>query len=135
MLYFAYGSNLNTIKMKRTCPDSVPIVKAKLIDYKLVFYNKVADIVKSREGIVYGAVYNLSEQDAKKLDRYKGCPRLYDRIHVNVKGDDKTYEAFTYVMYVKGRGEPDESYFNIIVQGFKEWGIPILALINAKKQI
>ena len=136
MLYFAYGSNLNTIKLKRICPSSVPIVKVKLKDYKLVFYNKVADIVKSRERIVYGAIYDISEEDIKKLDKYEGYPRLYDKIYVNVQDDeDKPYLAFVYVMFIKGRGELDESYYNIINQGFNDWKLPIQSLINARKQI
>ena len=133
MLYFAYGSNLNTIQMKRVCPNLVPVVKAKLKNFKLVFNNSVADIVESPEDIVYGAIYDISESDTKNLDRYEGYPRLYDRINVTVEDDEgKIYAVFVYVMYVKGRGQPDFFYYKNIRQGFKEWKIPMESLVNAK---
>ena len=123
MLYFAYGSNLNLIQMKKRCSDSIPVAKVKLKDYKLVF-NRVADIEESEEDIVYGAIYKVSDRDIKKLDIYEGYPRLYDRIDVEVEDDEgKTYAAFVYVMVVKGRGHPADSYYKIIKQDFKDWKI------------
>ena len=135
MLYFAYGSNLNLIQMKKRCSDSIPVVKVKLKDYKLVF-NRVADIEESEEDIVYGAIYKVSDRDIKKLDIYEGYPRLYDRIDVEVEDDEgKTYAAFVYVMVVKGRGQPADSYYKVIKQGFKDWKIPMQSLVNAINQI
>lgn len=76
----------------------------------MFFYNKVADIVKSRNEIVYGEIYDISEKDLEKLDKYEGYPRLYYRINLNVEDEeDKSFITFTYVMYVKGRGGLDES--------------------------
>ncbi|WP_209702755.1 gamma-glutamylcyclotransferase family protein [Clostridium algifaecis] len=98
MLYFSYGSNLNLEQMAKRCPDCVPVVKVKLKGYKLVF-NRVADIVEADAEVVYGAVYEVSPRDVKKLDIYEGYPRLYTKIFVRVKDDNgKVYEAFVYVM-------------------------------------
>lgn len=135
MLYFAYGSNLNMAQMEKRCPDSVPITKVKLKGYKLVF-NRVADIVESEKDLVYGAIYDVSYRDIKKLDAYEAYPRLYDRIYVEVEDDDGgIHKAFVYVMVVKGRGEPAENYYNTIKQGFKDWNLPMQSLINARNQI
>lgn len=133
MIYFAYGSNLNKVQMKRRCPDSVPITKVKLKCYELVF-NRVADIIESEEGIVYGAIYDVSEEDIKYLDRYEGFPRLYKKIEVVVEDDEGNYhKAFVYVMTRKGRGKPLDEYYEIIKQGFMDWDLPLEPLVNARK--
>lgn len=93
-------------------------------------FNKVADIVKSEEGVVYGAIYDVSPSDIINLDIYEGYPRLYTKVNVDVEDDSgKVYEAFGYVMVVKSRAEPNENYYNIIKQGFKEWGLPLNTLV------
>ena len=135
MLYFCYGSNLCKIQLKKRCPDSVPVCKVKLKGYKLVF-NRVADIVESEEDIVYGAIYEVSYRDIKNLDRYEGYPRLYTKVNVTAHDDfGEIYEAFVYVMVAKGKGEPDENYYNIIKQGFIDWELPIQSLIKARNEI
>jgi gamma-glutamylcyclotransferase (GGCT)/AIG2-like uncharacterized protein YtfP len=132
LLYFAYGSNLNLTQMKRRCPDSVPIANVKLKGYRLVF-NRVADIVESSYDIVHGAIYEVSGRDIKNLDIYEDFPRLYTKIKVDVEDDaGDMHKAFVYVMVVKGKEEPAESYFNVIKQGFKDWDLSIQSLINAR---
>jgi gamma-glutamylcyclotransferase (GGCT)/AIG2-like uncharacterized protein YtfP len=135
MLYFAYGSNLNKKQMKNRCPDSVPVVKVILKNYKLVF-NYFADVVETPGEIVYGAVYDVSNSDIRKLNRYEGYPRHYDIINIKVEDDEgKAYKAFAYVMTSKGIREPEEHYYNIIKHGFKDWNLPLEKLMNARKLI
>lgn len=132
MLYFAYGSNLNKVQMKRRCPDSVPIIKVKLEGYKLVF-NRVADIIESPDDAVYGAVYKVSDKDIKNLDIYEGYPRLYRKINVKAEDENgKLYEAFAYVMNEKGTGKPSDMYYSIIKQGFKDWDLTLESLKEAR---
>jgi len=134
-LYFAYGSNLNIVQMKRRCPDSEIVSKVKLKGYKLTF-NRVADIIETPRGIVHGAIYEVSDADIRNLDVYEGYPSLYKRIDVEVEDDvGKMYKAFVYVMVVKGLGSPSESYYNTIKQGFKDWKLPMQSLINARKRV
>jgi len=134
MLYFAYGSNLNMVQMKKRCPDSVSITKVRLKNYKLVF-NRVADIIKSEGDEVEGAIYEVSPRDIKNLDVYEGYPRLYTKVEVTVEDDNgKSYEVFVYVMVKKGLAEPQEYYYNTISQGFKDWDIPKVTLKKAKNQ-
>lgn len=134
MLYFAYGSNLNKVQMKKRCKDSVPVTKVKLHNYKLVF-NRVADIVKSKDGEVYGAIYEVSDEDIKCLDRYEGYPRLYTKINVTIEDEfGEIYDAFVYVMVFKGIMEPSESYYKIIKQGFIDWNLPVQFLVDARNR-
>ena len=43
MLYFAYGSNLNHLQMKRRCKDSIYLKKINLKDFRLTFRSKYRD--------------------------------------------------------------------------------------------
>lgn len=131
MLYFAYGSNLNRVQMKKRCPDSIPLVSVKLKGYKLVF-NEYADIIENEEDIVSGAIYKVSDRDIINLDIYEEYPKLYKKIDIVVEDDEgKSYNAFVYIMNEKGKVEPAEVYYNIIVQGYKDWDISLKSLENA----
>lgn len=132
MLYFAYGSNLNKVQMQKRCPDSVPIAKVKLKEFKLVF-NRVADIIENKGEVVEGAVYDVSVRDIRNLDAYEGYPRLYKKLNVLVQDNQgKTYEAFVYVMVTKGLASPAKHYFDIIAEGYGDWGLPIHKLNKAR---
>ena len=97
-LYFAYGSNLHKNQMKSRCPDSIPLCSAILSGWKLVerFY---ADIERSEQDSVNGALYLISEKDLEPLDHYEGYPESYLRESVQVKSSDGTvYQAMVYRM-------------------------------------
>lgn len=131
MLYFAYGSNLNMIQMKKRCADSVPVAKVKLKDYKLVF-NIFADIIESKGDMVQGAIYEVSEKDIEKLDEYEEYPELYTKINISVVDDfGKSYEAFVYVMVNKDIDKPEQPYYQIIVEGYKDWNLAVPGLERA----
>lgn len=133
MLYFAYGSNLNKFQMERRCPDSIPIAKVRLRNYKLVF-NRVADIIESNGDIVEGAIYDVSARDIRNLNVYEGYPRLYTKVDVIVEDDSgKIYKAFAYVMVEKGITPPNKHYFGIIAEGYRDWNLPTLTLNKARR--
>ena len=83
MLYFAYGSNLNLFQMKRRCKDSVFLKKYELKGYRLNFRSKyrAADIEKSKNSLVPGALFEISKSDEKKLDVYEDYPILYKKYY------------------------------------------------------
>ena len=60
--YFAYGSNLHHLQMKRRCPNCRFIKKITLNNYKLTFRSKhgAADIEKkNRQKSLWSFIYNL----------------------------------------------------------------------------
>jgi len=79
IFYFAYGSNLHHLQMKRRCPNCRFIKKIILHNYKLTFRSKygAADIEKKMGKKVYGALYLISKIAEKKLDVYEEYPILY----------------------------------------------------------
>ena len=119
MLYFAYGSNLNLFQMKRRCKDSAFIKKYELKGYKLNFRSKyrAADIEKSKNSIVPGALFEISKSDEKKLDVYEDYPILYKKLYF--KYYNKT--VMTYIMVNKTEFRyPTERYLNVVKRGYKD---------------
>ena len=119
MLYFAYGSNLNLFQMKRRCKDSVFLKKYELKGYRLNFRSKyrAADIEKSKNSLVPGALFEISKSDEKKLDVYEDYPILYKKLYFTYY--NKT--VMTYIMVNKTEFRyPTERYLNIVKRGYKD---------------
>ena len=130
MLYFAYGSNLNLFQMKRRCKDSVFLKKYELKGYKLNFRSKyrAADIEKSKNSLVPGALFEISKSDEKKLDVYEDYPILYKKLYFTYY--NKT--VMTYIMVHKTEFRyPTERYLNVVKQGYKDCNLNISYLIKA----
>jgi len=132
MYYFAYASNLNRQQMRERCPECKPMFVATLPNYKLVFAGwsrqwrgGIASIKRFGGEKVVGGVYEVSEQDLRKLDRYERCPGDYNRLKVTVFDEDgNPVEAVTYIK--SGQLEetpPTKEYVAVIQQGYKDWEI------------
>lgn len=129
MYYFAYASNLNKKQMQTRCPDSRPLFTAVLPNYKLVFTGWSREwrggkaTIKSLRGEkVRGAIYEVSEACARKLDGYEAG---YNRLNITVFDEDnEPHQAVTYIK--SGQIEetlPSQEYGVIIRQGYRDWGI------------
>jgi gamma-glutamylcyclotransferase len=129
MRYFAYGSNLSKQQMKHRCPDSKPLFTATLPNYRRVitgwdrqWRGGVATIMRANGEKVRGGVYEISDADLRKLDKYEST---YSRQTVTVYDEDSTpHEVLTYVK--NGQLEPSrpsQAYADVVRQGHKDWGI------------
>ncbi len=130
MLYFAYGSNLNLFQMKQRCKDSVFLKKYELKGYKLNFRSKyrAADIEKSKNSIVPGALFEISKSDEKKLDVYEDFPILYKKLYFTYY--NRT--VMTYIMINKTEFKyPTERYLNVVKQGYKDCKLNFDYLVKA----
>ena len=119
MLYFAYGSNLNLFQMKRRCKDSVFLKKYELKGYRLNFRSKyrAADIEKSKNSLVPGALFEISKSDEKKLDVYEDFPVLYKKLYFSYYSK----KVMTYIMVNKTEFRyPTERYLNVVKRGYKD---------------
>ena len=128
MRYFAYASNLNRKQMKERCPDSQPLFSAVLPNYKLVFSGLsrqwrggTATIQFSRGDKVRGAVYEISEQDLRRLDNYEG--KDYQHLNVTVfNEDDEAIPAMAYIKTARAEDtKPSAEYLTVIQQGYRDW--------------
>lgn len=129
--YFAYASNLNRKQMAERAPDSKPKCIATLPNFKLTFTARpgrqdgVASITPHRGEKVIGAVYEISERDLKRLDRYEGYPTIYDRRKVTVWTEtNEPIEAITYIKIDQAQtAKPSAEYLALIQQGYRDWQI------------
>jgi len=125
--YFAYGSNLHHLQMKRRCPKCRFIKKIILHNYSLSFRSKhgAADIEKKMGGKVYGALYLIRKVAEKRLDIYEEYPTLYKKMYF--KYDNK--KVMTYIMAKKTKlVPPTTKYLNIIKQGYKDCKLSMKSL-------
>ena len=129
MYYFAYASNLNQKQMRERCPDSKPAFRATLPNYKLVFVGWSRQLRGGKASIrlfrgekVPGAIYEVSEQCLRQLDKYESS---YDRLKVTVFDEDS--EPVQAITYIKGgqseETKPSAEYLSTIQQGYKDWRI------------
>ncbi len=137
-LYFAYGSNINLEQMRFRCPDAIPVMPVTLLGYELGFrgHAGVATILPKEGTVVHGLLWDLTPQCEQSLDRYEGYPHLYGKETVLVR-DEKTgasYRVMAYIMTSQNAQilrEPSLFYFNGILQGYKQNGMPVQPLYTA----
>ena len=132
MLYFAYGSNLDLRQMRRRCPGSTVVGRARLPDYRLGFTRYatkrkggVADIVPEPGAEVWGALYSVDDAGMASLDEFEGVPRAYRRIDVVVLDDeDIEREAIAYFANKTGEFAPGRAYLGLIITGCRDHKLP-----------
>ena len=125
--YFAYGSNLHHLQMKRRCPNCRFVKKIILHNYSLTFRSKygAADIEKRMGGKVYGGLYVISKSAERRLDIYEEYPALYKKMFF-LNGNKK---VMTYIMVKKTKlVPPTTKYLNVIKQGYKDCKLSMKSL-------
>ena len=130
MLYFAYGSNLHHIQMKRRCKDSIFLKKIDLKDFRLTFRSKyrAADIEPKKNSMVPGGLFEISKSDEKKLDIYEDFPILYKKYYFLY--EEK--KIMTYTMTKKTHFRfPTERYLNVVKRGYKDCKLDLKFLEKA----
>ncbi len=128
--YFAYGSNLNKKQVIERINDYKKSKPAILKDYKLTFniYSDarnggVADIIKSENDKVYGAIYLIPKKDYEKVEKTGLMSGRYKKKEVNVLVNEEIISAKTFEVVNKNDFiKPSESYLNTIIEGLKDHG-------------
>jgi len=131
MYYFAYGSNMSHKQMKHRCPNSLFIRASRLKDYKFVYdgYSEnwkgaVANIIKSIGSVVLGGIYEITQDDLQKLNKYEGYQDTYDRSEMKVEDDaGRIYDAIVYYRTGKKQAIPSAKYRQRVIDGANDCGI------------
>ena len=127
--YIAYGSNLNVRQMRMRCPSARIIGTSVLKDYELLFkVSKTGSYltVEKKSGVsVPVAVWEVTAEDEKALDRYEGYPNFYYKRELKVKykgirtGKHRTATAFVYIMHEERPiGVPSDFYMDTCLEGY-----------------
>ena len=130
LYYFAYGSNLHHLQMKKRCPNCRFIKKITLNNYKLTFRSKygAADIERKLGKKVYGALYIISKVAEKRLDAYEEYPSMYKKMYFRYQNK----KVMTYIMPKKSKLVPPTiKYLNVIKQGYKDCKLSMKSLNDA----
>ncbi len=134
-LYFAYGSNINLDQMACRCPDAQVVGPVTLENYELLFRRGgCATIMPCEGGKVHGLLWSLTPDCERSLDRYEGYPRFYDKRMVTVRdGLGRELSVMAYIMDERFREPmlPTNSYYNGILEGYRQNGLPVSALKKA----
>lgn len=131
--YLAYGSNLNVEQMDWRCPQAVPMGTAFIEDYELLFKGSRTGsylTIEPKTGArVPVAVWKVSAEDERALDRYEGFPTFYYKKEMPITYTGvvtgKTYEvdAFIYIMHEdRAIGIPSKHYVAACLEGYASFG-------------
>ena len=140
--YLAYGSNLNVKQMVLRCPDAKPLGTGEIAGYRLLFKGSKSGAyltIEPQEGAkVPVAVWEVSEADEQKLDRYEGFPAFYykkelELTYTGIKtGKKRKCTAFVYLMHEdRPFGIPSRYYLETCKIGYEDFGLDRNALKRA----
>ncbi len=133
MLYFSYGSFLDSATLKRHCPKAVYKGKALLPNWEVQFnfmsrtYNGgVTGIEPAAAKLTRGVLYEVDNDELLRLDFIEGVPEgIYFRQTIYVVDEaGKAVKAATYrTTNPKGPFKPTKKYLGLMVNGAKEHGL------------
>ena len=140
-LYLAYGSNLNVQQMMNRCPNAKIIGTASIRNYELLFKGSRSGsyltIEPKHGGKVPVAVWEVTAEDERSLDRYEGFPAFYYKKNFEIKVvhpdmTAKRRKAFVYIMHEERRlGMPTQAYIDVCREGYRSFGFDEKFLNNA----
>lgn len=124
MLYLAYGSNLSRARMGRRCPAARPLWSVTVPGWALRF-ERVATIVPHPRACLAGALYRLTPECQRTLDRVEGVAEgRYRRTALMLPdGEGGPRPVLTYIKIDARHGPPTQAYLAHVVAGFQDWGL------------
>jgi gamma-glutamylcyclotransferase len=145
--YFAYGSNMAPDVMARLCPRHRYLGPARLHDHRLAFTRRsvrtgtgVADVVPAPGHTVWGALYEIGDDELAAIDKKEGYDWAYTRVTLPVRpADGPERPAVVYTVAAKQTPEvpPSPAYLARIIAAARGRDLPeayitrLLAIITA----
>lgn len=133
ILYFAYGSNMLTSRLRERCPSGRVLGPAMLPGYALHWHKRSkdgsgkCDISKSAdvESVVRGVLYEIPGHEKLGLDRAEGLGYGYEQVEIEVSRNGQPVMALAYVATdVDPTLKPFDWYHAHVVDGAIEHGLP-----------
>ena len=119
--------------MAERCPKASYMGSAILKGWRLIF-KSVATIKKEVGREVPVGVFEISDQCEKALDVYEDYPQLYDKHKLDVNLNGNLVSTMTYIMVANyGIAPPSRKYFDVISEGYKDCGLDLHFLFEAKE--
>lgn len=125
MNYFAYGSNMNIKRMLERGVFFSSKEKGTLKGYKFIINKKsqknpnigFANIIRDDNSEVEGIIYEVSENDILKLDKYEGYPKHYNRVTYIINNKECVIYIANQEWTSVNELESTEEYKNHILEG------------------
>jgi len=134
MKFFLYGDNVNPTQLKRRAPEHQFVTLATLPEHTIQFGRwssqwrcGLANVVPSPGEKVWGAVFEVTEEDIKILDQFEEDVPQGAYRHVQVTVHDHAGEKMlvtTYAAESIGKFKPKDHYLDWVVKGLKYWKFP-----------
>lgn len=123
--YFAYGSNMDAVQMKKRCKGALLEATGILEGFRFVINSRgVASIVADDKASVQGLVWSLTDADLTNLDKYEGVQEgYYSRTKAKVLTGKDLVTAWIYVAADISRGRPRPGYLERIVTAARAAGL------------
>ena len=119
--------------MAERCPKAIYLGNTILKGWRLTF-KSVATIEEQVGEDLQAGIFEISDQCEKALDIYEDYPKLYDKHNLDVNLNDTLVTAMTYIMVANyGISPPSGKYFEVIREGYKNCGLDLDFLFEAKK--
>lgn len=127
-LYWAYGSNLSKENMSRRCPDA-KLVKPFILGQLELVFRVAADVrvVKDDDAITPGGLWKITPACEAALDFAEGVAKgTYIKRYFQINHAGKKHTVLFYQMRThRGIIPPTVEYYNVIAQGYRDFGLPI----------
>jgi len=136
MLYFAYGSNMCTGRLRKRVSTAALICKAKLPKHALHFHKRSKDKSSKAdafytgrpEDVVWGVIFEFDQEEKAALNDAEGLGQGYVEKNVTVIDDEKReHHVFTYVAdaaYIEPDLPPYSWYTRFVIEGARQHGLP-----------
>ncbi|GJL55154.1 MAG: hypothetical protein NPIRA02_22860 [Nitrospirales bacterium] len=134
MKFFVYADNLNPVQLKRRAPEHKWLYHAYLQDHTIHFARwssqwrcGLATITPSQGERVWGAVFDITEEDLKELDKFEGdLPEgAFRHLEVTIVKEDEQKElVVTHFAQAIGKFKAKDHYLDWIIAGVRHWKLP-----------
>ncbi|MEA4896877.1 MAG: gamma-glutamylcyclotransferase family protein [Christensenellaceae bacterium] len=125
MKYIAYGSNMVKDQMAYRCPDAKLIGTGYIERARLEFYlHATVERSRIKGARVPVAVWEISDADEQRLDRYEGFPNYYIKEEWPVTmADGSEIKGMIYLMNQLRISPPTRDYYQGILCAYQELGL------------
>jgi len=133
-VYFAYGSNMSTARLRERMPSAEPIGLATLPRHALRFHKRSVDgsgkcaAHAADDGEVVGVLFRFNPSERSSLDKAEGAGNGYEHATVTVLNDKgKRRKVLTYLAtpsHIDDQLKPYSWYKDLVLAGAAEHGLP-----------
>ena len=138
-LYFGFGSNMDTNRIKLSNPTAIYIGNGYIDDYELAFYiangkvggwgGATATLNEVKGKRTWGTIWKIGMENLASLDKQEGVPYLYIRYKETVTTENG--EKVKCVVYrlneavkVRDGDKPSKKYIKVMREGAMEHNLP-----------